>query len=352
MTSDFDRGSIDDLTRAARIHNEAAGITGMLFCFSDRFIQVLEGPGPAVAALHGRIQRDPRHRHVTTVQDLPIEARAYTDWAMRRFRTEDLGEAERRILFRALSAFEPRTILGPKPKPVQGPAAPYMDRLMARVVPARLPMEESEAVSSLLYAAEVLLLRDADLDESALPGLTHDAHVNLRTARRHFPTIADLIRTCVLRILALQHQALLTRMLSDKFEDEMDLADCIVDYAIKSHQCANASTKLAEHFALHSGASTCEAAGIIAAAVHESPSRGGWPFTDLSPTILAMSIAATNEAACIMHRSHEPSLTLPRIKARLLEICLTALVGRPASPPEERPSTAKGGNQHDWRMNA
>jgi AcrR family transcriptional regulator len=345
LAREFGEEALAELTRSACLYNKAHGVTGVLVCLGNRFVQVLEGPGPAVGALYGRIRLDPRHRDVTTVHDAPIEARAYADWAMRRLRIEDLGEAERAMLFRALSQFGPRTLLGSKPEPIEGPAAARMEQIMARVIPARLPIEEAEAISSLLQAAEARLLGDVEADETVFDDVAGDANVNPRRARCYFPTITDLFRTCVQRKLAIEHQALLTRMISDKFEDEAALARCITDFAIRKIDLANASEKCAEQFALHGGSFTSEAARIIAAAVLEASPREGWPFPDLSPTILAMSIVATVEAARTAARVDASMFTSPGMRVRLLDICLVALVGGPNSHGAivNYPSNSPGG---------
>jgi hypothetical protein len=356
MASEFSEADIEELIFDSRKRNKAVGVTGMLFCFSNRFLQVLEGPGSAVGALVGRIRLDPRHQHLAIVQDVAVETRAYADWPMRRLQAEELGEAERGFIFRALSAFEPRTLLGPKTRPIQGKLTAYLEQIMARAIPTRLPFEESEAISNLLYATEVLLLRNAEVNETLLERVAQEAQVSPRTALCFFPTTTALLRTCVLRILALEHQAFLSRLTSAPFEDETALAECITDFAIHKLDLASASEAFAEQFSLYGGGFTTETAQVIAAAVQRASPREGWPLPDLSPTRLAMSIAATDAAACIEGRYDKAISTDETLRPRLLDICLAALVGRREAPrqcqpaPKIEPGSASNVDYHSFPM--
>ncbi|WP_035564883.1 BLUF domain-containing protein, partial [Hymenobacter sp. IS2118] len=49
------------LLRQARLHNQSANLTGLLLYAQGRFLQVLEGPEPALSDLYARIKTDPRH---------------------------------------------------------------------------------------------------------------------------------------------------------------------------------------------------------------------------------------------------------------------------------------------------
>lgn len=64
-THAVDAAALDDILAVSRTRNAAAGITGVLIYADDLFLQVLEGPGEAVAALIDRIAADPRHRDMT-----------------------------------------------------------------------------------------------------------------------------------------------------------------------------------------------------------------------------------------------------------------------------------------------
>jgi hypothetical protein len=49
------------IIRAAHRLNPAAGVTGALLCLDGWFAQALEGEGPGLDAVWGRVARDPRH---------------------------------------------------------------------------------------------------------------------------------------------------------------------------------------------------------------------------------------------------------------------------------------------------
>lgn len=66
----------------AQRHNAAVGITGALVAAQDRYLQVLEGPRPAVDALYARIRRDPRHADCTLLTQAPADFRLWPAWSM------------------------------------------------------------------------------------------------------------------------------------------------------------------------------------------------------------------------------------------------------------------------------
>ncbi len=70
------------LLRQARLHNQTANLTGLLLYSRGRFLQVLEGPEPALSVLYARIQTDPQHQEVELLAYGPAPARAFPDWRM------------------------------------------------------------------------------------------------------------------------------------------------------------------------------------------------------------------------------------------------------------------------------
>ena len=75
----------DDLAaivRQSRLHNPRHGITGVLCCSDDRFLQVLEGGRPAVNRLYNRIVADPRHAEVELLAYQQIGERHFAGWSM------------------------------------------------------------------------------------------------------------------------------------------------------------------------------------------------------------------------------------------------------------------------------
>ena len=70
------------ILRRARQHNPAQGITGVLCCSGDVFLQVLEGGRPAVNRLYARIVADPRHRDTELLAYESIGERRFAGWSM------------------------------------------------------------------------------------------------------------------------------------------------------------------------------------------------------------------------------------------------------------------------------
>jgi hypothetical protein len=63
----------DRLLMQARIYNYSEGIGGLLLRAENQFLEVLEGPEPAVTSLYARIAADPRHEavHLLTAAVVP-----------------------------------------------------------------------------------------------------------------------------------------------------------------------------------------------------------------------------------------------------------------------------------------
>jgi hypothetical protein len=70
------------IVREAKAHNPKHGITGVLCCSSDIFLQVLEGGRPAVNRLYNRIVADPRHKEVELLSYAQIGERRFSGWSM------------------------------------------------------------------------------------------------------------------------------------------------------------------------------------------------------------------------------------------------------------------------------
>ena len=73
---------IDALVDKAAAFNKAHGITGLLALEERRVCQIVEGPDAAVETLFRSIRADDRHRGVTEIVHVPIDAVAFEDWGM------------------------------------------------------------------------------------------------------------------------------------------------------------------------------------------------------------------------------------------------------------------------------
>ena len=82
-------GIVDDSQR----RNAGVGVTGALLTFGDVFMQFLEGPPAAVAAVLARIAIDPRHRDLVVLRRGDVDRRIFGEWSMRLL---DVGDDARR----------------------------------------------------------------------------------------------------------------------------------------------------------------------------------------------------------------------------------------------------------------
>jgi hypothetical protein len=76
------------IVEVSRSRNALARVSGMLLFGSGRFLQLLEGPGPAVDRTYRRVLSDPRHRDVVLIYDGMGEPLRFTDWPMGYARAE------------------------------------------------------------------------------------------------------------------------------------------------------------------------------------------------------------------------------------------------------------------------
>jgi hypothetical protein len=70
------------ILRQAKANNPVHGITGVLCCSEDVFLQVLEGGRSAVNRLYNRIVCDPRHKDVELLSYQQIGERRFAGWSM------------------------------------------------------------------------------------------------------------------------------------------------------------------------------------------------------------------------------------------------------------------------------
>ena len=70
------------ILRQSKTNNTMHGITGVLCCSQDIFLQVLEGGRSAVNRLYNRISADPRHKDVELLSYQQISERRFAGWSM------------------------------------------------------------------------------------------------------------------------------------------------------------------------------------------------------------------------------------------------------------------------------
>ncbi len=77
-----DRTAVDvsRIARTARSRNRERGITGLLGFDGLHFMQWVEGPPAAMAALIGELGSDSRHQRIEVLHEGPADVRAFGDW--------------------------------------------------------------------------------------------------------------------------------------------------------------------------------------------------------------------------------------------------------------------------------
>jgi len=73
---------VSDISCRAAELNRTLGVTGLLVCDGQYFLQILEGEREVVETLYARIRQDPRHHQVVTLVAEPIRARYFAQWSM------------------------------------------------------------------------------------------------------------------------------------------------------------------------------------------------------------------------------------------------------------------------------
>jgi hypothetical protein len=99
------------ILRRSRQHNPAQGITGVLCCSGDVFLQVLEGGRPAVNRLYARIVADPRHRDPELLAYESIVERRFAGWSMGQVQLSRMNPALL-LKYSATAALDPFAVPG------------------------------------------------------------------------------------------------------------------------------------------------------------------------------------------------------------------------------------------------
>jgi hypothetical protein len=82
-TAQMNDSELQRILEKSKINNAAQGITGLLVYGGGMFLQWLEGPRDKVEALMRRLEHDPRHEAVVSLQRLDgLKERLYPTWAM------------------------------------------------------------------------------------------------------------------------------------------------------------------------------------------------------------------------------------------------------------------------------
>ena len=81
-TQDFWPDDLFELVEKSRRKNAEHDLTGMLLFHEGQFLQLLEGPEPAVRACFAVVERDPRHESIEVLLTGECEQRDFPGWTM------------------------------------------------------------------------------------------------------------------------------------------------------------------------------------------------------------------------------------------------------------------------------
>ncbi|CAN1490787.1 BLUF domain containing protein [Rhabdaerophilaceae bacterium] len=74
--------AIEKIRAESQLRNDREGITGFLFYFENKFVQILEGDFEPVTSLFASIRRDRRHSKPRIIWFSENEERAFDDWSL------------------------------------------------------------------------------------------------------------------------------------------------------------------------------------------------------------------------------------------------------------------------------
>lgn len=78
----MDQGALMEIVHQSRARNAQAGITGALIITDLHFVQLVEGPDPAIANLLARLSADRRHSDVTIITDMVGQDRGFPRFSL------------------------------------------------------------------------------------------------------------------------------------------------------------------------------------------------------------------------------------------------------------------------------
>ena len=79
----FDKDTVKQILTSSRKNNPSIGVTGLLICGEELYLQILEGPMDAVDEIFNKIKIDNRHDNVKILKASCIDFRLFASWAMR-----------------------------------------------------------------------------------------------------------------------------------------------------------------------------------------------------------------------------------------------------------------------------
>lgn len=89
----IDAEALNLILKQSKRNNQELGVTGLLCCSGNVFMQVLEGGRSAVNRIYNRVVSDPRHSDVELLSYEEISERRFAGWAMGQVEVSRLNPA-------------------------------------------------------------------------------------------------------------------------------------------------------------------------------------------------------------------------------------------------------------------
>jgi AcrR family transcriptional regulator len=210
------------LVEHARSKNTRHGITGLITYRHRQFVQVLEGPEPAVEELFSAIERDVRHCDLRLLLRRNVTSRAFADWGMALVDEQDAAASS--YTLDSLDGLHAVATL----------ARHELDEVVPSIVPPaasslRQPAQQARArdtVQRIFRSARSILLSSGE-QALTVPRLAQDAGVSQPTFYRYFADINELIGAALLRVALRRAEDWAAIIDAHHFSSDANLADVL-----------------------------------------------------------------------------------------------------------------------------
>ncbi len=285
---------LTQLVEHARAKNSQHGITGLITYRHRQFVQILEGPEPAVEALFSTIERDVRHRDLRLLLRRNVTGRAFAGWDMASVDVPDaavpsaMGESLDGL--HAVATLARTELEEVAPALVPPPASSL-----------RQPAQQARArdtVLRILQSARSILLSGGE-QALTVPRLAQEAGVSQPTFYRYFGDINELIGAALLRVVLRRAADWAAVIDAHHFTSDANLADVLTTLGTRNFmKIGGVPPALARSLLPRLSPLARQAAGALAPAVLRAIARcnlaPGTAFTEETMTaLLAGMLSAT-----------------------------------------------------------
>ena len=79
----FDKDTVEQILVSSCKNNQSVEVTGLLIYSEDQYLQLLEGPTPALEETFSKIKSDTRHDNIIVLKEDFTDRRLFSSWTMR-----------------------------------------------------------------------------------------------------------------------------------------------------------------------------------------------------------------------------------------------------------------------------